>query len=91
MLGSLPVERAVTEALIYVIIVVGLYVFIGNSGIISLGHVAFIGVAAYATAWQTCCADAQADHHVGPARLFTGGDLLRGVIGRRPRWASQAR
>ncbi|WP_440997567.1 branched-chain amino acid ABC transporter permease [Arhodomonas sp. SL1] len=54
-LGSLPVERAVTEALIYVVIVVGLYVFIGNSGIISLGHVAFIGVAAYATAWQTCC------------------------------------
>ena len=55
-LGSLAIERAVTEALIYVIIVVGLYVFIGNSGIISLGHVAFIGVAAYATAWQTCCA-----------------------------------
>jgi branched-chain amino acid transport system permease protein len=51
--GSL--DAIVTETLIYVVIVVGLQVFVGNTGIISFGHVAFMLVAAYATTWQTCC------------------------------------
>jgi branched-chain amino acid transport system permease protein len=49
------IEAVVTETLIYVVIVVGLQVFVGNTGIISFGHVAFMLVAAYATTWQTCC------------------------------------
>jgi branched-chain amino acid transport system permease protein len=49
------IEAVVTESLIYVVIVVGLQVFVGNTGIISFGHVAFMLVAAYATTWQTCC------------------------------------
>lgn len=53
--GSLSWQRTVIEALIKVVTVVGLYIFVGNSGIISLGHVAFMAIAAYATAWQTCC------------------------------------
>ncbi|SAK85908.1 inner-membrane translocator [Caballeronia fortuita] len=53
--GGPQVESIVTLALIRIVAVVGLYIFIGNSGIISFGHIAFMGVAAYATAWQTCC------------------------------------
>ncbi|WP_245454855.1 branched-chain amino acid ABC transporter permease [Mesorhizobium sp. M3A.F.Ca.ET.080.04.2.1] len=34
---------------------VGLYIFAGNSGIVSFGHMTFCAVAAYASAWQTCC------------------------------------
>jgi branched-chain amino acid transport system permease protein len=49
------IEAVITETLIYVVIVVGLQVFVGNTGIISFGHVAFMLVAAYGTTWQTCC------------------------------------
>jgi branched-chain amino acid transport system permease protein len=45
---------AVSELLIYIVAVVGLQIFIGNSGIISFGHVTFMLIAAYASAWQTC-------------------------------------
>ena len=53
--GSTGLQRAAIEALIRVIVVVGLYIFIGNSGIISFGSIAFMAIGAYATAWQTCC------------------------------------
>ena len=48
-------DRTVTEALIRIVYVVGLYIFVGNSGVISFGHTAFMAVGAYATAWQDCC------------------------------------
>lgn len=54
--AGVSVQRPVTEALIKIVAVVGLYIFIGNTGIISFGSVAFMGIAAYASAWQTCCA-----------------------------------
>ena len=41
--------------MIRVVAVVGLYIFIGNSGILSFGHIAFMSIGAYASAWQTCC------------------------------------
>tara|TARA_Y100001970_G_C14256363_1_gene875776 strand:+ start:4198 stop:5292 length:1095 start_codon:yes stop_codon:yes gene_type:complete len=44
-----------TEGLIRVSIVVALYIFVGNSGILSFGHIAFMMIGAYASAWQTCC------------------------------------
>lgn len=53
--GSLTLQRTVVEALIRIVVVVGLYIFVGNSGIISFGHATFMAIAAYATAWQTCC------------------------------------
>jgi branched-chain amino acid transport system permease protein len=53
--GSILMKRTVTDALIKVVLVVGLYIFIGNSGIVSFGHISFAGIAAYAVAWQTCC------------------------------------
>lgn len=46
-----PLARTVTEMLIRVMIVVGLYTFVGNSGVISFGHIGFMCLGAYATAW----------------------------------------
>jgi len=46
-------QRVVTEALIYVVVVVGLYVFSGNSGVTSFGHVSFMMIAAYLSAILT--------------------------------------
>ena len=48
-----PFTRTVTEMFIRVMIVVGLYTFIGNSGVISFGHIGFMCLGAYATAWFT--------------------------------------
>lgn len=54
--GSVLLRRTMTEALIKIVIVVGLYIFIGNTGIVSFGHIGFAGIAAYVTTWMTCCA-----------------------------------
>ena len=53
--NNAPLNRTVTEALIRVVFVVGLYVFVGSSGVVSFGHAAFMALGAYATAWQDCC------------------------------------
>jgi len=45
--------RTIVEVFIRVMIVVGLYTFIGNSGVISFGHIGFMCIGAYATAWFT--------------------------------------
>lgn len=55
LVGASRLESIMTEALIYVVMVVGLSIFIGNSGMVSFGHVTFALIAAYASAWQTCC------------------------------------
>jgi branched-chain amino acid transport system permease protein len=51
--GTSAFERTVVEIFIRIILVVGLYIFIGNSGIMSFGHVGFMCIGAYAAAWQT--------------------------------------
>lgn len=51
--GDAIVSRSLTEALIRLVVVVGLFIFIGNSGLMSFGHIAFMMIGAYATAWQT--------------------------------------
>jgi branched-chain amino acid transport system permease protein len=43
----------VTKALIMMTVVIGLYIFIGNSGILSFGHSTFMIVSAYMSAWLT--------------------------------------
>jgi branched-chain amino acid transport system permease protein len=53
--NSSSLDRTVIEALIRVVFVVGLYIFVGNSGVVSFGHAAFMMVGAYATGWQDCC------------------------------------
>ena len=62
LMASARVESALTEGLIYMIIVIGLSIFVGNTGIVSFGHVSFAMIGAYASAWQTCC---------GPLRIVS--------------------
>lgn len=51
--GSYP--QILTEMMIKIIMVIGVYIFVGNSGVLSFGHVGFVAVGAYAAAWFTCC------------------------------------
>jgi branched-chain amino acid transport system permease protein len=51
--GTSSIERVTTNFLILAGLVVGLQTFVGNSGIVSFGHVAFFGVGAYVTALLT--------------------------------------
>jgi branched-chain amino acid transport system permease protein len=46
-------QRRATEGLIDIIAVVGLYVFVGNSGVLSFGNVAFMAIGAYVSALLT--------------------------------------
>lgn len=48
-----PFNQTVIEVFIRVVLVVGLYVFVGNSGVISFGHIGFACLGAYMTAWLT--------------------------------------
>lgn len=48
-----PFNQTIIEIFIRVVLVVGLYVFIGNSGVMSFGHIGFTCLGAYMTAWLT--------------------------------------
>ena len=72
----------VTSALVFASIVVALYVFVGNSGVLSFGQIGFFIVGAYAAGELTVPADAKQsvlpqvfsvirDHSVG-----SGGSLV---------------
>jgi branched-chain amino acid transport system permease protein len=51
--GSRAFNRTVVEMFINVMVVTGLYVFVGNSGLLSFGHISFMCLGAYMTAWLT--------------------------------------
>jgi branched-chain amino acid transport system permease protein len=51
--GSRPFNQTVIDIFLKVIFVVGLWVFIGNSGVISFGHTAFACLGGYVAAWTT--------------------------------------
>jgi branched-chain amino acid transport system permease protein len=51
--GGDGLHFTMTEMLIRMTIVVGMYLFIGNSGIMSFGHIGFMCIGAYAAAWAT--------------------------------------
>lgn len=51
--GTLAQQRTVTLMLVDLVFVIGLYVFIGNSGVLSFGHASFMGIGAYTTALLT--------------------------------------
>lgn len=53
MTGSRPFNQTVIDVFVRVVLVVGLYIFIGNSGVLSFGHVGFTCLGAYAAAWLT--------------------------------------
>ncbi len=52
-LGSAASGRTYVVFLVNVMLVVSIQTFIGNSGIVSFGHVAFMGIGAYTTAMVT--------------------------------------
>jgi branched-chain amino acid transport system permease protein len=52
-LGSDILQRQAIAMLINLVLVVGLYTFAGNSGVLSFGHMSFMAVAAYVTALLT--------------------------------------
>lgn len=47
-------ELTLNEMLIRITVAVGIYIFIGNSGVLSFGHTGFMCIGAYAAAWATC-------------------------------------
>lgn len=51
--GDNALTRAMVELLVRVVLVVGLWVFVGNSGVVSFGHAGFMAIGAYASAWLT--------------------------------------
>ncbi|MGE3830805.1 MAG: branched-chain amino acid ABC transporter permease [Parvibaculaceae bacterium] len=51
--GSGPFSRTVVELFLRVMLVAGLFIFVGNSGVISFGHIGFMCIGAYAAAWFT--------------------------------------
>ena len=58
LLATMPftsLTQTLTEMMIRVVLVIGLYVFVGNSGILSFGHISFMSVGAYAFVWLSCC------------------------------------
>jgi branched-chain amino acid transport system permease protein len=89
--GDIILAQTLIEGLVRIVIVAALYMFIGNSGIISFGHIGFVLVGAYATAWQTCCPYTRemfmpglpeyllnTSHHFIPAILL--GGLLAALV-----------
>ena len=53
MTGSRPFNQTVIDVFLRVVFVVGLYIFIGNSGVLSFGHVGFACLGGYMAAWLT--------------------------------------
>ncbi|MFN4130508.1 MAG: branched-chain amino acid ABC transporter permease, partial [Paracoccaceae bacterium] len=51
--GSRPFNQTIIDTFLKVIFVVGLWVFVGNSGVISFGHIAFACLGGYVAAWTT--------------------------------------
>ncbi len=60
LLGIALVDRIVTVMFINLVFVLGLQMFMGNSGLLSFGHVGFMGIGAYASAILTIPAGQQA-------------------------------
>jgi branched-chain amino acid transport system permease protein len=51
--ASSALQDTTTTMLVRVVLVVGLYIFIGNSGILSFGHISFVAIGAYVGALLT--------------------------------------
>ncbi|NDW54307.1 branched-chain amino acid ABC transporter permease [Aliiroseovarius sp. PrR006] len=51
--GDKSLARMAAQTLIRVTFVVGLWIFVGNSGVVSFGHAGFMAIGAYCSAWLT--------------------------------------
>ncbi len=85
------VQLQLHTALVTTAMVVGLYVFSGNSGIVSFGHISFVGVGAFAAGIMSMPAPQKAtvfpelfgfirDHDLGNVTSLALGALLGGLF-----------
>ncbi|WP_406649610.1 branched-chain amino acid ABC transporter permease [Aliisedimentitalea scapharcae] len=51
--GDKALARTMAETLVRVVLVVGLWIFVGNSGVVSFGHAGYMAIGAYCSAWLT--------------------------------------
>lgn len=51
--GDKSLARMAAQTLIRVTFVVGLWIFVGNSGVVSFGHAGYMAIGAYCSAWLT--------------------------------------
>lgn len=52
-LGTAATERFAIDMMVKLVFVIGLSIFVGNTGVLSFGHAAFASIAAYSAAWFT--------------------------------------
>ena len=84
-LGDKSLARMAAQTLIRVTFVVGLWIFVGNSGVVSFGHAGYMAIGAYCSAWLTLRPQmkgmflpelwpylATAEWHVLPAAVASG-------------------
>lgn len=89
--GDKSLARMAAQTLIRVTFVVGLWIFVGNSGVVSFGHAGYMAIGAYCSAWLTLAPQrkglflpdlwpflANAEWHVFPAAVVSG--LLAALI-----------
>lgn len=87
---SFSVQIDFEQALVYVAIVIALSVFIGNSGVISFGHISFVAVGAFITGVLTVPKESKQfvlpnlfpilqDHTISNLQALALGALLGGV------------
>ena len=90
-LGDKSLARMAAQTLIRVTFVVGLWIFVGNSGVVSFGHAGYMAIGAYCSAWLTLKPQmkglflpdlwpflANAEWHVFPAAIASG--LLASIV-----------
>ena len=84
---STALEAYFLDTLVKVSIVVALYVFIGNSGVLSFGHVSFIAVGVWVAGVLTVPEEPEERDHAGPralpparARSATSSSLLLAAV-----------
>ncbi len=83
--GDKSLARMAAQTLIRVTFVVGLWIFVGNSGVVSFGHAGYMAIGAYCSAWLTLKPQmkglflpdlwpflANAEWHVFPAAVASG-------------------
>jgi branched-chain amino acid transport system permease protein len=66
--------RLIVNFFITLMMVIGLQIFTGNSGVPSYGHAAFVGVGAYVTAWVTIDPELKADLMPGLPSWLMGAE-----------------
>jgi branched-chain amino acid transport system permease protein len=89
--GSSELQNTATTALIELVAVIGFYIFVGNSGIFSFGHAAFMAIGAYVASLLVIEPDQKrllitgvprvvASLHTGPVAASILGGLVSAAI-----------